>query len=233
MDIIKAYTFIPSEESWITKLLIGAVIVFFSWLFIPIFFLTGYQIAVARNVKDGHKEVMPSWTEDLGQTFMDGVVVWLAQLVYSLPLVLMMICVALLIIPAAMSADEFDIGAVAGGAVAGSIALICIALVYAVFLALILPAVVIQYVRTEELGSMFSFREVFGIVRDNVVDILLTLISAIAAGFVFSLLNVIPICGQLFVAFVVPVWMQISVGHLLGQIAAKIDGKTMEMEYAV
>ena len=232
MDIIKAYTFITNEENWIVKILIGAVVVFFSWLIIPIFFLLGYQIAVARNVKDGYKDVMPDWTEDLGQTFIDGVIVWVAQLVYALPLILAVICIVLLTIPAAWTADELDFSAVAGGAVAGSIAVMCIALLYAIFLAVILPAVIIQYVRTEEFGSMFRFREVLGIARDNVVDILLAVVSSIAAGFVFSLLNIIPICGRIIVALVVPVWMQVSMGHLFGQIAAKIDGKVVGMEYA-
>ncbi len=233
MDIIKAYTFIPNEKNWITKLLIGAVVVFFSFLFIPIFFLMGYGIAVARNVKDGHEDLMPDWKENLGQMFIEGGILWVAQLVYALPLLLLVVCIMLLILPAALAADTFDIGAAAGGAMAGSIALICIGLLYALFLALVLPAVMIQFIRTEEIGSMFSFREVLGVARDNFVDILLLVVSVIVASFVFGLLAIIPICGWLVVTYIVPVWLQISVGHLLGQIAAKIDGKKEDLAYAV
>jgi len=204
MDIIKAYTFIPNEKNWITKLLIGAVVGFFSFLFIPMFFLVGYSIAVARNVKDGREDLMPDWNQDLGQKFIEGGILFVAMFVYALPLVLLMVCIALLIFPAALAADTFDIGAAAGGAMAGSIALLCIALLYALFLALALPAVAIQFIRTEELGSMFNFREVLGIARDNFVDILLLAISYIVATFVFGLIGIIPICGWLVVAFIVP-----------------------------
>lgn len=232
MDIIKAYTFIIDEENWITKILIGAVVVFFAFLIVPIFLLFGYQVAVARNVKDGNKELMPSWGEDLGKMFIDGVIVWVAYLLYALPLILLVICTSLLILPAAFAADTFDPFAAATAALAGSAALFCIGLLYAIFLIVVLPAVVIQYVRTDEFGPMFQVREVLGVARDNFVDILIAVVSGIVASFVFGLLAIIPICGWLIVAFVVPVWTQVSMGHLYGQIAAKIEGKPFDMAYA-
>ena len=232
MDIVKAFTFVPSEENWITKLLIGGVIVFFSFLLLPVLFLYGYMVAVARNVRDDYKEVMPSWGDDVGKLFIDGGIVWVAQFVYALPLILLVVCIALLILPAAFAADTFDVTAAAGGAIAGSIALVCLGLLYALFLILVLPAVIIQYVRTDEFGSMFAFREVLGVARDNFVDILLAVLASIVASLIFSLVNLIPICGQIISALIVPVWLQISVGHLLGQIAAKMDAKSMDMGYA-
>jgi len=231
VDFIKAYTFIPSEEGWITKILIGAVIMFFSWLFIPIFFLSGYQIAIARNVRDGYKDVLPDWGDDIGKLFIEGAVLWVAQFIYSLPIVLLIICGSLLILPTAASA-EYDLSVLGAGTLIGSFALMCVSLLYGILLAVILPAVMVQFVRYGEFGAMFRFREVLGVARSNFVDILLVVLSAIAAGIVFSLVNIIPICGQLISVFVVPPWLQMSFGHLLGQLSAKIDGKDTEFAYA-
>ena len=51
MDINKAVTFVFKDERWIVKILLGAVMVFFSFLIIPIFFLYGYMIAKATLVR--------------------------------------------------------------------------------------------------------------------------------------------------------------------------------------
>ena len=71
MDINRALTFVTDDDRWISKLLIGTVIIFFSFLIIPLFFFYGYIIQIVRNVMAGEKNPLPEWT-DWGKLFKDG-----------------------------------------------------------------------------------------------------------------------------------------------------------------
>ena len=92
MDIGKAFSFVTEDERWVSKLGIGALIAFFSFLIIPIPLLWGYMVGVARNVKDGVPDPMPEW-DDWGRLYKDGLAIIVAQLVYTLPFWLLS-CVA-------------------------------------------------------------------------------------------------------------------------------------------
>ncbi len=230
MDISKAYTFIPEDREWIKKIVIGGVIALFSFLLIPIFFLIGYQVAIVRNVMNGEEDPLPEW-EEWGQLFMDGLVVWAAQLVYALPVILLGICSMFLWLPAALDSGGDFGGALSAGATFGMVVLACLIILFAIGLAFIMPALYIQYVRTGEFGPMFQVAQVIKIARENFVDILIVIVAAIAASFVLGLVTWIPLCGWLLGA-VGTAWIAVATAHLYGQIAAKTDGKPVELTAA-
>jgi hypothetical protein len=230
MDIGKAYTFIPEDDDWIKKIIIGGALALFSFLLIPIFFLMGYQIAVVKNVMTGKGEPLPEW-EEWGQMFMDGLVLWVAQFVYALPLILLGLCSMIIWVPAIADADSGAGAALSGIAVFGLVVLSCLVFLYAIALAFIVPALYIQYANTGEFGPLFQIGKVIAIARENVVDILIVLVAAIAAGLVVSLVGSIPICGWL-IAPVGSVWIMVATAYLFGQIAAKAAGKPVEVDYS-
>ena len=63
MDINKALTFVTEDDRWITKLLIGSIMVLLSFLIIPILFVQGYLVHIVRNVMDGEEKLMPEWDQ--------------------------------------------------------------------------------------------------------------------------------------------------------------------------
>lgn len=217
MEIGKAITFIPDDDEWIGKIAIGGGIVFASTIIplIPLIFLVGYQVAVAKNVMSGEEKPLPEWKE-WGQLFMDGLVVWVAQFVYAIPVALLTVCVVLTSIALA-NGDS-------GAALAGTIAFSCLLILFAIALVFIMPALYIQYIRYGDFGPMFKFGEVFGLVRENFVDILLTVIvsivGAIAIG-VVSIILVITICGPIIAYAAGTAWLMISLAYLYGQIASR------------
>ena len=73
MDVNKAFTFVFDDERWITKVLIGSVLLFFSFLIVPVFFFAGYMIQIVRTVMDGLEDPLPEW-EEWGRLFKDGLV---------------------------------------------------------------------------------------------------------------------------------------------------------------
>ena len=224
MEIGKAFTFVTDDESWISKIGIGAVVAFFSILIIPAFFLGGYQLKTMRNVMNGEEYPLPKW-ENWGRLFMDGLFVVVAAFVYTLPIWLLA-CIGIVL--------SFLVGdSSAGGAVNVVFWIFggCFIIFFVIAMAFILPAIYIQYVRTDDFGALFRFGEVIGIARENLVDILITLLVTLAAWFVLSLITTIlsiTICGGIIATYAGTVWISVAMGHLYGQIAAKTNGKVKE-----
>ena len=226
MDFGRAFTFFKDDERWTTKIGIGGVIMLFSFflLGIPAILLVGYQIAVTRQVMEGKELPLPEW-DDWGKLFMDGLYLVIAILVYTLPIwLLFCIGFGVTVLPA-FGASNDDLLAILGSVTALAWVVIgCLFIVLGVGLAVVIPGVYIQYVRTEEFGSLFRFGEVFGIVRENIADIILTFVASLGAQLLISIVSnvlIITICGPFILALIAPVWVNISMGHLYGQIAAK------------
>lgn len=226
MEIGKAFTFVTEDDDWIKKLAIGAVFVLVPFL---ILLVIGYQIAVIRNVIDDKERPLPEW-EDFGQLFIDGIIMVVTGLVYALPLILLVIC------SIAISLGTVDAaGNMSGGGTAGVIVLGCLMLIFGIALAFIAPALFIQYARTGEFGPLFRFGEIIAIARENVVDILIVIVVVIVAQAVLSIvstISVITICGPLIVSLAGTAWIMFAQGHLYGQIARRMGGKTLENDYS-
>ncbi len=224
MDIAKAFTYVTDDERWIGKIGIGALISLFSFLIIPIPLLAGYMVGVVRNVKDGVVNPMPEW-EDWGLLFKDGLSIIVAQLVYTLPFwLLSCIAGAGTVGMGSLAETSEDLAAAGMFATFGPVG--CLTLVFLVALFFLSPAIVIQYVRTNELGSTFRFGEVFAIAKENVGNIVLialvTFGIAIVLNIVIGVLGLIPCIGwvaALIITVATGPYLTVVTGHLYGQIA--------------
>jgi hypothetical protein len=229
MDIQRAFTFVTDDSDWVTKIGILAAISFISpfLLGLPYLIVIGYSIQVAANARKGVDNVLPEWA-DWGQLFMDGLYVALARFVYTLP-IWIILCLYL-VFGGALGAlsgggSEEAIGAVLGG---GFFLIFCLMFIFGIALIFINPALVIQYIRNGEAGSMFRVGEVLGIARDNLGDIGIMVLALIGAGLVIGLVaglfNIIPILGQIIYFVIVLLttpYLAVVSGHMIGQIAAK------------
>lgn len=228
MDIAKALTFVVDDERWITKVIIGAVIMFFSFLIIPIFFIAGYMIQIVRNVMDGLEHPLPEW-EDWGKLFKDGLVYSIAGFIYTLPIWLLMCCGLIFFIPAASTEGNIS-EIMAGIGILAMVVLFCLVFLVIAALALIGPAIAIQYAREGTLSACLRFGEVIGITRDHIGDVLITLVIVMALSFAISLPSAIPFIGWI-VTLAASVYLVIVSGHLYGQIGAKVGGAPKEKEF--
>jgi len=231
MDINTAVTFVSDDERWVGKLAIAAVLVFFSFLLIPIPLVAGYSLAVSRNVMNGNPKPLPEW-DDWGKLFMDGLYVIIAQFVYTLPFWLIA-CIGFVATIGFGGLSDISEEAAAAGFMATFGVTGCLVLIFWIALVFITPAIYIQYVRTDDFGACFRFGEVFGIARDYIGDILITvafaLVASLVIGIITGILQIIPCLGwilSLVVAALAGPWVTISIGHLYGQIAGKMGGKT-------
>lgn len=221
MDIGKALTYVTEDERWITKLGIGAVIAFFSFLIIPAFFLTGYMVQIAQNVMAGHERPLPEW-QDWGKLFMDGINLFVAMLVYTAPFWLLACCITFATVG---SSGLSEMSEDAAAALFSSSFLIscCFFFILIIALMFLAPAVTIQYARERSLGACFQFGRVIGIARDNIGDIVLVVVVSFGISMVLSLVVAIPFIGWIII-LAGNVYLYAVLGHLYGQIGAKLDG---------
>jgi hypothetical protein len=233
MDIGQALGFVFEDEEWIKKLLLGAVI-----MLIPIFggfAILGYAIAVVRNIMASESKPLPAW-ENLGGYFMDGLMFWVATLVYAIPLlVLMCPAVAVWALPLLGGEQEDLTTMLAGVSGVVTLGLGCLASLYGIVLALLVPVLQIRYAESGELGACLRFGEVFHFLFANIGGIIISQLLMWAAGIVIGLvigglaavLNLVPICGQILSLvlslLMLPVytWLMVFAGHLYGQVGQR------------
>ena len=233
MEIGQAVRYVFDDEQWLGKLLIGAVI-----SLIPVFgglAVTGYAIAVLRNVKAGIQYPLPSW-DRLGEYFVDGLMIWIGTFIYSIPLLIFICPLALVWVLPAIAGDNQDLTAVLSG-VAGviSLGLGCLSLLYGILLWVLTAVLQIRYAEIGKIGPLLRFGEVFGFLFDHIGSILIAQLLVAVAGIIVSTLlgglisvfSLIPICGWIaaailsVVAIPVGVWVLLFAAHLYAQIAGQ------------
>lgn len=223
MDISKSLTFVLSDDRWLKKFLVGTIIIFFSFLIIPMFFFYGYMIEIVRNVMDDLDYPLPEW-DNWGKLFKEGFALFLVGFVYTLPIWLLTCCSLLFIIPGASMEGEIS-DAILGIGIVALMGLLCLMFIFIAAYALISPAIMIQYARKGEISACFRLNEIVAITRDNIGDVLLTLIVLFGLSMVLSLVFIVPILGW-FIAFGASIYLGFVTSHLYGQIGAKIERKS-------
>lgn len=233
MDVGRAFRFVFEDRDWVAKLLLGGVI-----LLIPIFgvfALTGYMIAVIRRVLNADPNPLPDWSE-LGQRFVDGLLVSVAGLVYALPGLLLACPIFFVWVLPALGGESEDL-ATALASVAGIVAigLSCIVFLYGLLLVFLTPVIYLQYAGYGRIGACLRVGDIARFTLRNVGDLflLLLIVVALSAGIslVASLIggvsNLIPCVGPviaiLFILATLPasVWLMAFQAHLIGQIGRK------------
>jgi len=230
MDIGGALGFVFEDERWVAKLALGSLI-----LLIPIFgvfAMIGYLIGVIRNVMNGLPRPLPEW-DDLGQKFVDGLLVWVAMLIYSLPM-LILICPVVLVWFLPLLGGEQDelVRALSGLSMAVAVGVGCLAVLYSLLLAMVTPPVYLQYAGHGSLGACLRIGDVFRFAFRNLGSIVLFWVvywvASLAVSLVFGLIGAvvawIPCVGWVISMMMVLAWLPVAVwlmafqGHLIGQI---------------
>jgi hypothetical protein len=228
MDVNKSIRYVMEDKQWISKLVIGALMSILGFLIVPALILQGYIVKIIRHVMNGNWDSLPEW-EDWGELLRDGFFVTVAQFVYTLPFIILMIVSGLATGGLASITGSEDVAAVA--ATGGGLLMLCLIILIAIAFLFLTPAILIQYAIKDDFGATFRFGEVFDIIRNNMADILVaflvTLVAAFAVSIIIGVLSIIPCLGWI-AAFVIGLavgpYISYVGAHLYGQIAAKILG---------
>jgi hypothetical protein len=212
MDIGKAFTFVFEDERWLTKVLIGGLLI---WIPIVNFAVFGYMLKVAQNVAQGNPRPLPEWS-DFGDLFMRGLYYFVITIVYQIPTILLGCVVGGIVGGLGAAASESSDSA-AGGVAAIALCLYPLLLVVAISLSIVTYAAVARYVATNTLSEAFKFGDVFGFVRKSIGSWLILILVAILAGIVGQLGIIACGVGVLFTLF----YAYVVQGHALGQTIVK------------
>jgi len=214
MDIGKAFSFVFEDERWVSKVLLGGVL-----LLIPIvnFAVFGYMLKVAQNVAQGNPRPLPEWRE-FGDHFMRGLHWFAIQIVYQLPTIILYALFFCVIVAAGGAA-----GSQRGGNGVGAVGVLGLCLVPLIFVLALAGAFLSyvaagRYVVTNRLSEAFKFSEVIAGARGNLGPWLILLLVIILAGLVGSLGAIACGVGVLFTSF----YAQCVIGHALGQTVGQL-----------
>ncbi len=203
MKISESFSYQFEDNQWPTKLGLGALL-----SLVPIlnFALAGYEVAIIRNVAAGDAEPLPHW-DDLGQKFLDGLILWLAGLIYAAPIIIL-VCLPLGVLAASGALSQNSNTETLGRPIAGAgiVLLACflaIMIAYSLLLSVIRPVILVIFSRDGTFASCFRLGEIVQLVSRqpaNFATIWLVVIAAglavgLIVGFVGAIIGWIPCIG--------------------------------------
>lgn len=226
----EALRFPIAGDEGVKSVIIGGVMLFVSFLIIPILFVQGYLVRVLRTaVEDGDEA--PTF-DDWGEMLVDGVKLLVINVVYALvPLALFFFTLFGFIGIAAIGAGsggEPSPGALAGLGLVGLL-LLLLSVLLLLLVAYVVPAAAANFARHDDLGAAFDFGTVFDAAfsADYFVAGVLAIVIGLVVGIVSLLLGVLTF-GLFFLVLVfVQFYVQVSIYYLFGRGFAKaldVDG---------
>lgn len=226
MDIGKAFTFVFDDPRWKEKLGMGTLVTLLSFLLSPVLIgiagfviISGYALEVLRNVRRGDATPLPEWRDRWGEWFTDGIKVFVASLIWALPLIALYIP---MIIGSALT-DNPDMEAI-GGFI--SVCFGCLVFLVGILYTLIMPAIYIRIAETGEISSALRVGEILRFTREHIGDVIIaslvyiagSAIISLAAGILGTLLCLVGLIITLPAGQFLTMMMQ---AHLFGQIGRK------------
>jgi hypothetical protein len=215
MDFGAAFSYITEDENWIQKILIAGLL---SITGIGAIVVIGWVAEIAKRVANGEPEPLPDWS-NFGEYVMNGLKILVASFVWSLPIILLIGCLAAVLVGASTALSDSD-----GAATVAAILNICVSLiafVYAILISLLQPALIGLVGEGGDWAEVINPRRAIQLFRANIGGFLIALF---VAGIVLSIL---PSIGVLlcFVGVIPALAFGYAVmGHLYGQ--AYRDAKT-------
>jgi len=209
MDIGKAFSYVFEDERWISKVLIGGLLI---WIPIVNFAVFGYMVKTAQNVAQRSPRPLAEWGE-FGDHFMRGLYVFVIYLVYLLPVFILeglFFCVTGGIAANSRTGDNAAAGLL-------GLCFFPLIIILGLALAILLYAAIARYVATNTLSEAFKFAEVIASVRNNFSPWLMLWLVSILASFVGGLGVIACGVGALFTGF----YGMCVQAHAMGQTVAQ------------
>jgi hypothetical protein len=204
LDIGRSFTYMFEDESWIMKIVIGAIL---SLIPIVNFMMLGYVLEALKRSVDDMDVPLPEW-DDFGGKFMKGLMVFVILLVYSIPAIVVWCC-SFGLLPLVGDNDTLGTLLSLASTCAG-----CLVFIWAIVVAVVWPAGVIRYAVTEEFMSAFQFGELFSFISANIANYLVAIVLWMVASFVAGFGVIACFVGVFFTSF----WSWLVMAHLLGQV---------------
>lgn len=217
LDVGRALTFAFEDPDWVVKMLVGALIFLVGLVFsivliglIPLIMLSGYQIAVARNVAEGKELPLPSW-DNFGELLADGFRVLVATFIWAIPIIVL--SVPTLISWLLVSGEEE--GIVAAFGLLGLLTCSILLLLFLLLLLVVSPVITWIVARERAIGPALNVRRVLNFIRRHPGDVIIVALMNIAVETVAETVGTLLCIIGLFPAYIWYLWVM---GHYIGQL---------------
>lgn len=226
MDFGAAFSFITADEDWVKKLAIASVIALVGILtaglaLIP---LAGWVLAIARRVRAGTEPTLPEWT-DFGQLVMDGLKMVAISIVWTLPIIILSACVAL--ISALIASGQGNSDTIPAFA---NVLLSCFSVPYGLLVSLFLPAAYGHLAATDDFGKSLNPAVALKVLRANVGGYVITTLVWI---FLVPIIESIGVLICVIGVFPAIAYTSAVMGHLMGQAYRGAEEAGLQLEPAV
>lgn len=206
----------PMEgDTWVGRMLIGGIILFFAFLILPVFFFQGYLLRVLGSTVRGESEP-PAW-DDWGGLFIDGLKTTAVVFVYGIVPMVVFVGIGGALVGLGGAAGD------SGGGILAGVGLITFLLFIPVMLLIyyIVPAALANMAVEGSIGAAFDFEMISNVVLS--VDYLVAVLMPIVVGVIINLISFvlgITIIGYLLVPFI-SFYGQVAIFRMFGLAFAK------------
>lgn len=227
MDIGRAFSFVFEDLEWLKKVLIGGIV---SLVPIVSFAAMGYGFEETRRVYEGRELPLPEW-DDFGSYFSKGLMAFIALLTYALPIIIFYCLIAFgvpILVGAGSSGSGRNAqpGPLAALAAPLSICISCLILLYVIVLVAFVPALMVRYALTEQIGAFFQFGPAWQLISTNIGGYAMALVVYLIAASIASLLGSLAcLVGVYFTSF----WSSLVSAYLFGTFARGALTSSMPM----
>jgi len=197
MDIGRSFTYMFDDEHWLRKIGLGGLV-----MLVPIlnFVGLGYSIRALRNAREGRELPLPEW-DDWGDDFIRGLLISVALLIYSLPSIIA-------IVLGVGFAGTFDQQACMWGG-------FCPGFLWALLVALITPALYLQYAKHDDFAGLFYVKEIWHVITADFGNYLVAALMCLVASIVASIIgSVALLIGNAWTSM----WAYLVQAHLMAQV---------------
>jgi hypothetical protein len=213
VDFGRAFTYVTEDADWVKKVLLGGL---WMLLVVTIPAVMGYFLEVLQKVAWRQETPLPEWS-DFGNKWIKGFLFCIIAFIYSLPGIIIMFIGFVPVFMAGISGSERG----AGLAVGGMFLFMALAFLWFLLVAIVFPAVSIQYALYGNFGAAFQFNQIISIITKNIGAYIMAIIAYLAAYFLASLPSVIPLIGAIISLFAY-FYAYLVGAHAFGQLAQSL-----------
>lgn len=191
MDFAKPFTFVFEDENWLSKIALVAVISLIP--VVGVLVLLGWGLEITRRVIRDELPILPE--VDFGKHLGDGFKGFVIGLVYSVPMLLLVILMS--VFSAALS-NSYNTDFANAVLILLVVCLALFILLYGLVLNLLAPAAYARFAATGSMSAAFQFGEVWRTVTANLGGYVLVVLATILAGFIAGLGSIACVIGVIF-----------------------------------
>ena len=223
LNFDEAFRFVGRAHDWPARLGLGALFSVLSVVLVGYILVQGYLLTLIERVARAEPVALPEW-RDYGELLRKGAIVFVVNLVYYLPLLVLGVLVVggqfILIFALEGASSSSGAAAPAGAAVAAYMLFLLVGYGLLFLLGIltnaVVPAAHAQLVLHDtELAAAFRLGEVFGFIRRYAGQYVVAVALYLAASYLLVNLGYFLCCVGIFVASFV---CQLFLSHLIGQL---------------